>query len=83
MEKDTRIALNKLAREKTKLKLLSDIMFDLQVCELENLSKKEYIEDIINTLKELEVKQKMIEKWNGQLPTTTLNDNMLNLFNTK
>lgn len=34
-------------------------------------------------LKELEVKQKMIEKWNGQLPTTTLNDNILNLFNTK
>ena len=34
-------------------------------------------------LKELEVKQEMIEKWNGQLPTTTLNDNMLNLFNTK
>lgn len=34
-------------------------------------------------LKELEVKQKMIEKWNGQLPTTTLNDNILSLFNTK
>lgn len=53
MEKDTRINLNKLAREKTKLKLLSDIMFDLQVCELENLNKREYIEDIINTLKGL------------------------------
>lgn len=34
-------------------------------------------------LKELEVKQKMLEKWNGQLPTTTLNDNILGLFNTK
>lgn len=53
MEKDTRINLNKLAREKTKLKLLSDIMFDLQVCELENLNKREYIEDIIKTLKSL------------------------------
>lgn len=34
-------------------------------------------------LKELEVKEKMIEKWNGQLPTTTLNDNILSLFNSK
>ena len=32
-------------------------------------------------LKELEVQQKLIEKWNGQLPTTSLGDNipMLNL----
>ena len=34
-------------------------------------------------LKELEIKQKMIEKWNGQLPTTTLSDNALNLFSIK
>ena len=27
-------------------------------------------------LKELEVQEKMIEKWNGQLPTTTLGDNI-------
>ena len=32
-------------------------------------------------LKRLEVQQKLIEKWNGQLPTTTLGENipMLNL----
>ncbi len=32
-------------------------------------------------LKRLEVQQKLIEKWNGQLPTTVLGDNipMLNL----
>ena len=27
-------------------------------------------------LKELEVKQKLIEKWNGQLPGTILGDNI-------
>ena len=32
-------------------------------------------------LKRLEVQQKLIEKWNGQLPTTSLGDNipMLNI----
>lgn len=52
---------------------------DAKVMELQNAQ----ITDKTLRLKELEVKQKMIEKWNGQLPTTTLNDNMLNLFNTK
>ena len=27
-------------------------------------------------LKRLEVQQKLIEKWNGQLPSTTLGDNI-------
>lgn len=50
---------------------------DAKVMELQNAQ----ITDKTLRLKELEVKQAMIEKWNGQLPTTTLNDNMLNLFN--
>ena len=28
------------------------------------------------SMPELEVKQKLIEKWNGQLPTTSLGDNI-------
>ena len=32
-------------------------------------------------LKRLEIQQKLIEKWNGQLPTTTLNDNLAGLLN--
>lgn len=52
---------------------------DAKVMELQNAQ----ITDKTLKLKELDVKEKMIEKWNGQLPTTTLNDNMLNLFNTK
>ena len=52
---------------------------DAKVMELQNSQITE------NTLKlkELEVKQEMIQKWNGQLPTTTLNDNVLSMFNLK
>lgn len=32
-------------------------------------------------LKRLEVQQKLIEKWNGTLPTTALNDNFSGFFN--
>lgn len=32
-------------------------------------------------LKELEIMEEYVEKWNGQLPTTMLNDNMTGLFN--
>lgn len=45
------IALNRLAREQMKSKLLNDILIDLQVCELEGLSKLEYLhelQDLIN-----------------------------------
>ena len=52
---------------------------DAKVMELQNSQITE------NTLKlkELEVKQEMIQKWNGQLPTTTLNDNVLSMFSDK
>ena len=32
-------------------------------------------------LKRLEIQQKLIEKWSGNLPTTVLNDNINSLFN--
>jgi len=38
--------LNTLAREQTKLKLMQDILFDLQVCELEKWDKLEYLLDL-------------------------------------
>lgn len=34
-------------------------------------------------LKRLEIQEKLIEKWNGQLPTTTLNDSISSIFNVK
>lgn len=44
-----KVALNRLAREQTKLRLLADIKADLLVCEIEGWDKKEYL----NELKEL------------------------------
>ena len=50
---------------------------DAKVMELQNSQ----ITDNTLRLKELEIKQKMIEKWNGQFPTTMLNDKIQGLFN--
>lgn len=50
---ETRKALNRLAREQIKLRLLADIRFDLAVCELEGWSKTEYLnelKDVTNSL---------------------------------
>lgn len=58
-------------------KEISEAEKDAKVMELQNAQITE------NTLrlKELEVQQKLVEKWNGQLPTTSLGDNipMLNI----
>ena len=50
---------------------------DAKVMELQNAQ----ITDKTLKLKELEINQKIAEKWNGQLPSTTLGDNipMINL----
>lgn len=44
--KETRLALQKCARENMKLRLLKDIQIDLIVCELEGFSKTEYLFDL-------------------------------------
>lgn len=51
-------ALNKLAREQMKTKLYSDIIFDLQVCEIENWDKKQYINELHNLIDEIYLKIK-------------------------
>ncbi len=58
-------------------KEISEAEKDAKVMELQNGQ----ITDKTLRLKELEVQQKLIEKWNGQLPTTTLGENipMLNI----
>ena len=38
--------VNTLAREKFKLKIMQEIMFDLMVCEIEGWSKSAYIKEI-------------------------------------
>lgn len=50
---------------------------DAKVMELQN----NQITDKTLQLKSLEVKEKLIEKWNGQLPTTSLSDGTDALFN--
>ena len=46
-------AINRLAREQMKLKLLQDIRVDLMICEIEGYDKKQYINelrDMIDTI---------------------------------
>ena len=43
---ETRQALNRLAREKMKHRLLADIRADLMVCELEDWDKLEYLDEL-------------------------------------
>lgn len=50
---ETRKALNRLAREQIKLRLLADIRFDLAVCEIEGWDKAEYLSEIKNMIDEL------------------------------
>lgn len=50
---EARKALNRLAREKMKYRLLADIRFDLAVCEIEGWDKAEYLSEIKNMIDEL------------------------------
>ena len=50
---ETRKALNRLAREQIKLRLLADIRFDLAVCEIEGWNKLEYLNELKSMINEL------------------------------
>ena len=50
---ETRKALNRLAREQIKLRLLADIRFDLAVCEIEGWDKAEYLNELKDMINEL------------------------------
>lgn len=55
---ETAMALNRLAREQMKCRLLQDILVDLAVCEIEGWSQTEYINEIMTEVKGLaEVKR--------------------------
>ena len=43
-------AINRLAREHMKLKLLQDIRVDLMICEIEGYDKKQYINELRDML---------------------------------
>lgn len=46
--------LQRYAREQMKLRLYKDILADLAVCEIEGYDKKEYIDELIQMVRELE-----------------------------
>lgn len=50
---ETRKALNRLAREQIKLRLLADIRFDLAVCEIEGWDKLEYLNELKSMIDDL------------------------------
>lgn len=50
---EARKALNRLAREQIKLRLLADIRMDLMVCELEGWDKVEYLDELLALVQEL------------------------------
>lgn len=48
---EARYVLQQAAREKMKVRLMADVLFDLRVCQLEGWDSREYISDLIETLK--------------------------------
>jgi len=54
-DKQTANALNRLARETFKLKMLADINMDLMICEIENWDKKEYIKQLQNLINNFKI----------------------------
>lgn len=49
------VAMNRLAREQMKYKLLADIACDLQVCHLENIDPMEYIEELLGEVERIAI----------------------------
>ena len=53
MDSDTRRALQVLAREQLILKLLADILFDINVCRLEGWDWREFPREIIKAVSDI------------------------------
>lgn len=78
--KQQEVETAKAELEKQKIqneKEISQAEKDAKVMELQN----ERITENTLRLKQLEIQQKMIEKWSGNLPTTVLNDNIMSMLN--
>lgn len=57
LDDDTRKAIHRAAREAMKQRLLADILFDLQVCSIEGWGHWEYIDELIQLLKDIRNRQ--------------------------
>lgn len=53
VEKEAVKPLNQYAREQMKAKLCADILFDIQVCEIEGWDKLEYLEELKKMIDEI------------------------------
>ena len=53
MDEETRKALNRLAREQLKRKLLADVLMDINVCKLKGWDAREFIRELIEMLEGL------------------------------
>lgn len=51
------LALNRLARESMKLRLLNDIRVDMEVCKLEGVSQLEYLKELKEIIDSFLVKE--------------------------
>ena len=78
--KQQEVATAKAELEKQKIQNEKEISIAQKDAEVMRLQNQE-ITDKTLRLKELEVQEKIANKWNGQLPNTTLGDNipMINL----
>lgn len=54
LDKETRLALNRKAREELKLKILADIKFDIEVCKIEGWDYLEYLHELKELIESLE-----------------------------
>lgn len=54
LDKETRLALNRKAREELKLKILEDIRFDIEVCKIEGWDYLEYLHELKELIESLE-----------------------------
>lgn len=66
MEADTAKALNRLAREQMKLRLLADIAVDMQVCKLEGYDPAEYVDELLGEVERIAIGFRMgseIPRW--------------------
>lgn len=54
LDKETRLALNRKAREELKLKILADIRFDIEVCKIEGWDHLEYLHELKELIESLE-----------------------------
>lgn len=77
VEQETEKAKYELEKAKVENeKKIENAKADAEVMKQQN---KEITDEYLK-LKELEIQQKIIEKWNGQLPTTMMNDNIGSFF---